>query len=476
MFTKSELENLEELLIYLEDADRGFVVVEVNQQDKQEELLKRIHESNFCKKILEVDFVRGLATEQMDHLNIVKKEVLKNPETEIVLILNLTAFFQESTIQKDELIRDINFSRDIYASLNKLLVFFLPSYFVDDLIRKAVDFWSFVSVKFDFIPTPEISLNYSQLEFEFPDEKVLKNRKAFLEKLLTGEVLSDLEKIDIIAEYARVLQYLYDFDNAEKYYLMAVKYALEQDRKDYEADCLYRVSTLYKIKNDYGKAIAYSSRALELSKEINDKRLISRILMNLGTANINLNKFDNALECLNKSLVFAKEVNDKELLTLILNHIGMVYGFKKEQKKANELFMECLELARSIGFLYGESLVFQNLGNNSYKMGDYEKAIGYYMDGLEKNKRLNNEIAQAVILHNIGIIYKLKGDYTNALIFFNKGLQIYRKINNPAYNESAKKLMAEISDIKLKNNITKSGRNDPCPCGSGKKYKKCCGS
>ncbi len=22
----------------------------------------------------------------------------------------------------------------------------------------------------------------------------------------------------------------------------------------------------------------------------------------------------------------------------------------------------------------------------------------------------------------------------------------------------------------------KVGRNDPCPCGSGKKYKKCCGS
>jgi len=23
---------------------------------------------------------------------------------------------------------------------------------------------------------------------------------------------------------------------------------------------------------------------------------------------------------------------------------------------------------------------------------------------------------------------------------------------------------------------TKVGRNDPCPCGSGKKYKKCCGA
>jgi uncharacterized protein len=26
-----------------------------------------------------------------------------------------------------------------------------------------------------------------------------------------------------------------------------------------------------------------------------------------------------------------------------------------------------------------------------------------------------------------------------------------------------------------KGNAAKVGRNDPCPCGSGKKYKKCCG-
>jgi len=25
-------------------------------------------------------------------------------------------------------------------------------------------------------------------------------------------------------------------------------------------------------------------------------------------------------------------------------------------------------------------------------------------------------------------------------------------------------------------NLGKIGRNDPCPCGSGKKYKKCCGA
>jgi uncharacterized protein YecA (UPF0149 family) len=27
----------------------------------------------------------------------------------------------------------------------------------------------------------------------------------------------------------------------------------------------------------------------------------------------------------------------------------------------------------------------------------------------------------------------------------------------------------------VKRDEKKVGRNDPCPCGSGKKYKKCCG-
>ncbi len=28
----------------------------------------------------------------------------------------------------------------------------------------------------------------------------------------------------------------------------------------------------------------------------------------------------------------------------------------------------------------------------------------------------------------------------------------------------------------VKRSTAKVGRNDPCPCGSGKKYKKCCGA
>ena len=36
-------------------------------------------------------------------------------------------------------------------------------------------------------------------------------------------------------------------------------------------------------------------------------------------------------------------------------------------------------------------------------------------------------------------------------------------------------LNGEIINQPLKRDAPKVGRNDPCPCGSGKKFKKCCG-
>jgi len=54
---------------------------------------------------------------------------------------------------------------------------------------------------------------------------------------------------------------------------------------------------------------------------------------------------------------------------------------------------------------------------------------------------------------------------------------IERKYNESLYDEEWK----DTEDEFLSNNEpilrdeNKVGRNDPCPCGSGKKYKKCCG-
>lgn len=41
--------------------------------------------------------------------------------------------------------------------------------------------------------------------------------------------------------------------------------------------------------------------------------------------------------------------------------------------------------------------------------------------------------------------------------------------------EKRKEIQKQYKDSKTVKNEVKVGRNDPCPCGSGKKYKKCCG-
>lgn len=41
--------------------------------------------------------------------------------------------------------------------------------------------------------------------------------------------------------------------------------------------------------------------------------------------------------------------------------------------------------------------------------------------------------------------------------------------------EKRKDIRKQYNESKIVRNEQKVGRNDPCPCGSGKKYKKCCG-
>ena len=63
------------------------------------------------------------------------------------------------------------------------------------------------------------------------------------------------------------------------------------------------------------------------------------------------------------------------------------------------------------------------------------------------------------------LLYKLKQDYITVLL-------------NLKFVEAPKDDIVDnkIDKSKLKNLNKKVTRNEPCPCGSGKKYKKCCGS
>jgi uncharacterized protein YecA (UPF0149 family) len=101
-----------------------------------------------------------------------------------------------------------------------------------------------------------------------------------------------------------------------------------------------------------------------------------------------------------------------------------------------------------------------------------------------------NELRKEIhkIRDNYPELYDLKADFFGSILdprkerrlfeTYNKRLQKYMK-EYPEFFENDDEIVEDdefiISNQPVIREEEKVGRNDPCPCGSGKKYKKCCG-
>jgi uncharacterized protein YchJ len=52
---------------------------------------------------------------------------------------------------------------------------------------------------------------------------------------------------------------------------------------------------------------------------------------------------------------------------------------------------------------------------------------------------------------------------------------LFKKTVDPDLLTEEEKILAKTKPVDPIQSSAPPGRNDPCPCGSGKKYKKCCG-
>lgn len=138
-----------------------------------------------------------------------------------------------------------------------------------------------------------------------------------------------------------------------------------------------------------------------------------------------------------------------------------------------EYLMERLNKEPENGELYLRA------GNVAMKQNKYDEAIDFFEKSIERNPKL---IAPFISLTEIYLYrfkyYVIEGarekakDYLARLVaLFNSGDYDTATINDPYMGHLVD--YAEVLGLKL-TFIDKLGRNDPCPCGSNKKYKKCC--
>ena len=130
---------------------------------------------------------------------------------------------------------------------------------------------------------------------------------------------------------------------------------------------------------------------------------------------------------------------------------------------------------------------FEEIGkNNPYLKGDCISILSEYLEKSQNDVPTLNGLVVAHLMgldavNSIDVIRKafiagnvditVAGDLEDVEIKL--GLRTKRETPQPNYVYPEFENIAGITDD-LKSNKKKIGRNDPCPCGSGKKYKKCC--
>ncbi len=109
----------------------------------------------------------------------------------------------------------------------------------------------------------------------------------------------------------------------------------------------------------------------------------------------------------------------------------------------------------------------------------YNMEISYFMGFLDGiNESIENSLDISSLEENSAVKLEInfRKLYKNMLAVPAEWLYNLEEWSNIFTEEEKKEIEKEYNKSKTFVNTNKVGRNDLCPCGSGKKYKKCCGA
>ncbi|MBP9853404.1 MAG: preprotein translocase subunit SecA [Candidatus Omnitrophica bacterium] len=178
----------------------------------------------------------------------------------------------------------------------------------------------------------------------------------------------------------------------------------------------------------------------------------------------------------------------EEILQIIMNDLNNFYSQREKEFGAEAMrSMERMLMLNTIDskwkdHLYAMDLLKEGIGLRSY--GQRDPLVEYKKEGFfmfeTMHASINQEVAELILkLQPVSPGHRIKsvfGSLPQNLV--HDEAQDFRKMTRTAASSSSDNQLRppEVQKIApARNEGPKVGRNDLCPCGSGKKYKKCCG-
>lgn len=109
------------------------------------------------------------------------------------------------------------------------------------------------------------------------------------------------------------------------------------------------------------------------------------------------------------------------------------------------------------------------------KYGQEVMTMVGFLDGINESLKEENPIETMEEDTQVSLAFDTEKLYKNMVAAKADWLYNLPQWNDIYTEEERKRLYKEQKESTTIRKEKKIGRNDPCPCGSGKKYKKCCG-
>lgn len=174
-----------------------------------------------------------------------------------------------------------------------------------------------------------------------------------------------------------------------------------------------------------------------------------------------------AWEHFTEGLKIAEEVDNKSGIASSLSSLAHILILNKEIPKAFDHYTRALKIALESGDSKEIARSYHNLGTYYEREKDYAQSIENLLISLayQKDAEIDSKDTQHY-LQDIRKTVKYSAFKTLALKVYDElPAEIQKKVDMEEFTR----------DTTIRLLDPKAGRNDPCPCGSGKKYKKCCG-
>jgi len=181
-----------------------------------------------------------------------------------------------------------------------------------------------------------------------------------------------------------------------------------------------------------------------------------------------------------------KEMTEEEAKKFVLERVLAVYTMKEEEIGSEQLrHIERMLLMQTIDLKWKDHLYAMDQlkeGINLRSFAQRDPLIEYKREGFDMFQIMYSSIHQEVA----ELIFKIQqaGPSQKRKSIFNslpqqlvhdeaRGLSQSAPQHVPTQQPQGESQPS--APVPIRKSGPKVGRNDPCPCGSGKKYKKCCG-